>query len=164
MMRAEDYIDWQGEMNRELNRLDKQYREARDADLRDYMRNTARLFNRTGSIRTRTHISRGMVAMIGYIGDSLAFIELCPDYPLEEMDLPPDAAAEDFTEKGYNRTVSKHYKGCDLGPALLHLARYYGPLMGPFDPLAPKPLPWLPDWQWRLYCEERMTRQMKLRS
>lgn len=162
MISTYDYINWQGEMTQDLNRLDRQYREARNADLMDYMQNTARLFNSTGSAYTRTHLSKGGVAAIGYIGDRLAFIELFPDSPLVEMDIPADTPLDKLGEVTYNRTVSKHYKGCDLGPVLLHLARYYGPLMGPFDPVEPKPVSWMPDWQWRLYCEERMIRQAKL--
>ena len=34
--------------------------------------------------------------------------------------------------------------------------------MKPFDLLETKPIKWLPDWMWRLYCEERMALQERL--
>ena len=162
MISANEYNAWEGEKNQSYNAMEKKYREARDADLREYMQRSSRFFNQTGTAYTRTHLSMAMVAAMGYIGDRLAFIELYPNEPLVEMDIPADTSIDDVGMEYYNRRVSKHYKGCDLGPVLQHLARYYGPLMGPFDILEPKPISWMEDWQWRMYCEQRMLLQTTL--
>ncbi len=162
MISLSAYNDWAAEKNQGYNQLAKKYREARDRGLREYMQRSSAVLNREGSVHTRTHLSRGGAAVIGYIGDELAFIELIPDAPLEEMDIPAGAALETLGDERYNYTVSKAFTGCDLVPVLRFLAGYYGPLMGPFDLLEPKPIKWLPDWLWRLYCEERMILQERL--
>lgn len=164
MISLASYNDWEAEKNQGYNQVAKKYREARDRGLREYMQRSSAVLNREGSVHTRTHLSRGGAAMIGYIGDELAFIELIPDAPLEEMDISAGATLESLGEKHYNYTVSKNFTGCDLVPVLRHLVRYYGLLMGPFDLLEPKPIEWLPDWLWRLYCEERMTLEERLKE
>ena len=156
------YGDWEYEKSLDLAKLKKKYREERNADLQEYMQRYAQFFSQTQSAYTRTHLSRGAAAAIGYINNQLAFIELYPDIPLEEMDIPADTPLSELGKERYNHSVSKHYTGVDQGPVLVHLARYYGPLMGRFDPLTPKPVKWLSDRQWRLYCMKRMELQMTL--